>query len=459
MKSPVFEDYKKIFIQRYPRYAVKSARSGTWKTRNKPLSDPAIKAHLEGKYSVAGLGPWYPPFIILDIDNREYEEVEKIRSRLELTDSNSMILESESENSYHILLKGEYHKKPPTLKLLKEVTLNFARSNGIEIYPQANRPIRLPFGKHQDPIDPIYAGLDWQQLLYWYNKFDPLDLSFIPSHQMVFNFEPIFKLNPENIRLPADLQKGPVKTRLRAEELFEEGLQGPSSRNESQFYVLHLLWRRNLPKENAIKIVWNWINKKHNGYSKDIWSHPGRVYKEIERQADYVWRTFEIDQVYPDSTHNLFHGYITKADIPDIVNATGGSLPRMKFLFNLVKYSYPRRYRKFISIHRDKLVKWSSHRTYQKYLNEFEAGGIAERKKSYLPGVFSKDLKIDWPFRSDQEAVLYSGRAVDTFEGTVKRLFKPDDFRQMIEKVRNSRQAGHDIIKSLWGKNNREAEK
>ena len=107
MKTPIFEDYKKLFIQRLPRYAVKSVRSGTWKTRNKPLADPAIIAHLEGKYSVASLGPWYPPFIILDIDNREIEEVEEIRSKLELTDSNSMRLESESAKSYHLLLKGE----------------------------------------------------------------------------------------------------------------------------------------------------------------------------------------------------------------------------------------------------------------------------------------------------------------------------------------------------------------
>jgi len=446
MNSPHFEDYKKVFIQRLPRYAVKSARSGTWKTRNKALADPAIIAHLEGKYSVAGLGPWYPPFIILDIDDRDPKEADEIRSKLELTDSNSMILESESINSYHVLLKGEYNRKPPTLKLLKDVTYNFARSNGIEIYPQANRPIRLPFGKRQNPIDPIYAGLDWQQSLYWFNKFDPIDLSTIPSHQRFFDFEP----NPENIQLPLE----------RAEILFSEGLQRPSSRNESQYRILYLLWRQNIPQENAVDIVWKWINKKHNGYSKDILYHPGRVQKEIERQAEYQWRTCELNQFYPDSTHNLHNGFIAKADIPDIVEATGGSLPRMKFLFNLVKYSYPRRYRKLISIHRDRLVKWSSHRTYLKYLNEFEQKGIAKRGRAWSTGIkekgiaaFSKSLNLNWNFRSSQEAVLREGRAVETFGGTVRDLFQPEDFRQMIEKVRSSRQAGHNIINSIWGKN------
>lgn len=437
-----FEDYKKVFIQRLPRYAVKSVRSGTWKTRNKPLADPAVMAHLKGKYNVAVLGKWYPEFVILDLDDKERSEVDEIISQLELTD-NSMIFESESENSYHVLFKSEYKNRPPTLNLIKDVWTNYARSKGIEVYPQAGRPIRLPFGKHQNPIDPQYSGMDWKQLLYWYNKLDPFDLSLIPFHQMMFDFPS----EPIKIQLPLE----------KAEFLFNEGLHCPSSRNESQYKVLYFLWRQNIPQENAVDIVWNWINKKHNGFSRDILIHPKRVYGEIERQANKIWSEYQLQEVYPDSTHNLFHGFITKPDIPDIVEATEGSLPRMKFLFNLVKYSYPRRYRKFISIHTDRLIQWSSHRTYQKYLNEFEKKGIAERKTAYLPGGFSKDLKINWKFRNDTDAVIFAGRTIETFEGTVKRTFQPEDFRQMLEKSGTPRKSRYSIINKIWGAFNPDA--
>jgi len=63
-----FRSYVDLFVQRIPRYAVKKFRS--WTTKNKPLSDRAVQAHLAGQYAVAVLGKWYPEFGILDIDDR-----------------------------------------------------------------------------------------------------------------------------------------------------------------------------------------------------------------------------------------------------------------------------------------------------------------------------------------------------------------------------------------------------
>ena len=436
------KDYKKVFIQRVPRYAVKRLGGKSWRTKNKPLSDKPILAHLEGKYHVAVLGKWYPEYSILDIDSRPLEEVQEIREMLGLDESTSMLFESESKDSYHILIQPEYHKKPPTLNLLRDTFKNFARSKGIEVYPQKGRPIRLPFGPHQTAIDLEYSGLDsWKKKLYWFEKINPFDLASVKYHQLIFDFEP----GPGKLILPKNIF-------LEAEDFLNHGLQTYSTRHDTQGLILFYLWRQNVPKENAVEIVWDWINEKNNGFSKDILSQPRLVRKDIESQSDFYWNTYQTSQVYPDSTHNLFHGYITKPDLPDIIEVAQGSLPRMKFLFNLVKFSYPRRNRKFISIHTNRLIRWASHRTYQKYLKELEGKGIAERGSSYVSGLYAKDLKLNWRFKNPDEATLREGRAVETFEDTARTLFKPDEFRQLLEKSGTPRRSRYAIINSIWRK-------
>jgi len=434
------EDYLDKMIQRRPRYGIKPIGRGKWKTMKKPLSDRPIRAHLDGEYNVSVLGTWYPEYAILDIDSRPRKEVDEIRARLELDESNSMLQKSESEDSYHIIFTPEYRGKPPTLNLLDTVLKPFCEDRRIEIYPQRRRTIRLPFGPHQPLLDYEYMGLDsWKQKLYWFEKLDGFDLSSVKYHQLLMDFEP----GPGRLELPSNFFQ-------EAQYLLDDGLQFPSTRHESQGRILFYLWRQNVPAENAVGIVWEWINEKHNGFSKDILRSPRHVKKDIESQAAHLWRKYHMGQIYPDSTHNLHHGYITKPDIPEIVEAVRGSLPRMKFLFNLVKYSYPRRHRKSISIHRDKLIGWASTETYLRYLGELGSKGIAERKSAYRPGLYSKDLKLNWKFRTSNEAVLFEGRSIETLDDAVKLNFKPDEFRQILASAGTPRKSRYTIIKSIW---------
>jgi len=439
-----FKDYLNIIAQRIPRYATKPIGRGRWRTQKKPLSDIPILAHLNGRYAVATLGKWYPEYAILDIDSRTRSEADEIRETLELDELNSMLIKSESRDSYHIIFSPEYHGKPPTLNLLKDSFMEFCQSKRIEIYPQRRRPIRLPFGPYQPILDMEYARLDsWREKLYSFQKLNPFDLSSVKYHQLTFDFEP----GLGKLLLPTNIFQ-------EAKDLLAHGLQLPSSRHYGQGLILFYLWRQNVPVENAIEIVWNWINKKNNGFSKDILKSPRYVRNDIEGQAHWTWNKYQVSQVYPDSTHNFHHGYITEPDIPDIIEATKGSRPRMKFLFNLVKFAYPRRHRRFIPYHTDRLIKWSSDRTYLKYLNEIESQGIAKRQKAYLPGLFSKDLKLDWEFRDSSEAVVYEGRAIETFEKTIKFLFKekPSAFRQLLIRVGVRQSTASEMINSIWRK-------
>jgi hypothetical protein len=435
-KIEPFRSYTDLFVQRIPHYAVKVGRS--WTTKNKPLSDTPIAAHLLGKYAVAVLGKWYPEFSILDIDDRPRGTVDEIRERLELNDKNSMLFTSESADSYHILLRPEYHEKPPTVRLLNNAFRSFCDLHQVEVYPQPGHAVRLPFGPAQLPLDLEYSGLGtWQDKLYWFQKLNEFDITTIRGQQ--FNFDFTIAQKPA---LPTLTEDG--------QYLLEHGLQGPGSRHEAQFKVIYSLWRRNVPIDTARELTFSWIRRKHNGFSRDILRSPGAVRKEIERQTAHVYEKYELTKTYPDSTHNLYNGFITKPDLEDIIRIAHGSFPRMRFLFNLVKFYYPRRFRTFVGVHKDRLLGWTDQRTYLKYLGELEEKGIVKRSSAYQPRLFSKAIRLNWPFRGSSEAVLYDGRAIETFGGTVKTVFKPGDFRTLIEAAGPKIRWSYELTRRIW---------
>ena len=422
-----YREYVNTFIQRLPRYAVKQIGKGAWRTKNKPLSDIPVKAHLNGQYYVGVLGKWYPGFAILDIDDAEKDTPEEIKEKLGLDSQNSMKCSSESKDSYHLLFRPSYKQKPPTIRLLNEILKPFANENGIEIYPQANRPIRLPFGSGQDCLDIEYLHLkNWEEKLFWFNKLDEFELKNFPYQQLAFD------VNVEKIR--------PGISRFEEGRfLFENGLTGPSSRHENQYKIIYFLWRKNIPLEMAINLTWNWIRNKHNGCSKDIVTSPRGVRKEIERQAQSIYGTYEYTFIYPDSTHNSQSGYITKPDIADIVIISRASLPKIKFLYNLVKYCYPRRQRNFINIHSDKLEEWSK-KGYLNYLDELQEAGIIKRSDSYKVEAFSKSIKINWNFKDTSQAILVDSRAPEEFADTIKACYEPEELRELLIKAGSSRE-------------------
>lgn len=433
-------NYIHTFIQRHPRYAVKQ-KNGHWRTKNKPLSDRPIKAHLAGQYYVGVVGKWYPSFAVLDFDDWKREDVERIRDTLRLDDTNSMLCASESPDSYHNLIRPEYRGRPPTLRLFNDAFSNFVRVHGLETYPKRRKVIRLPFGAGQDCLDPLYASLDtWEDKLYRFEKLDAFNLSSIPMRQLDFDFE--VRTEPLNTDRFSTFDEG--------RELYQYGLQYPASRHHSQFKVLYYLWRLNTDQADAERVVWIWIKKNHNGYSKEIHRDPNAVKKDIESQASWLYSKYEHANVYPDETHNGFHGYITEPDLRDIIRLTGGSLPKMKFLFHLIKYANPRRHRLFIDIHRNLYVEWASKDSYMKRLNESASNGILRRYDSYLVGHCSKSIKINWPWRTSSDAVLSNGRSIDTLKSTLRTLYKADELRQLLVSAGVNRKAVYDVIEAVF---------
>lgn len=414
-----FYEYEKTFIQRIPRYTVKFKGDNGWKTKKKPLANILVKSHLLQKYIIGVLGKWYPEYSILDSDNVTIEEVERIRDSLGLNSSNSMLCTSESPDSYHLLIRPAYNHKPPTIRLLQDTFKQFGKQNNIEIYPQSHRTIRLPFGFNQECLDFEYISLkDWQEKLFWFLKLDDFDLSTIPNQQKELD------LTYKNPNLSNVFEEG--------KDLLRNGLQISNSRHDAQFKVLYYLWRMNIPIDEAIKLVWLLIKEKNNGFSKDIITYPTTVKGEINRQAGRIYNTYEHAEIYPDETHNEHNGYITRADIADIIRVSKANSPRMKFIFNLIKYCYPRKQRNFLNIHSNKLIEWSSRENYNQYLEELHKLGIIKRGKSYLVDKFSKSITIDWKFRDPKEAILYDGRSPDSFEATIKLSYEPEEIKALL---------------------------
>jgi len=57
----------------------------------------------------------------------------------------------------------------------------------------------------------------------------------------------------------------------------------------------------------------------------------------------------------------------------------------------------------------------------------------------------------DWHFRHDNEAILFEGRAVETFDNSVRLLFKSREFRGLLESVGTERTAAIKAVKSIYG--------
>jgi len=309
-------------------------------------------------------------------------------------------------------------------------------TKGIEVYPQAKQPFRLPFGVNQRPILENGGTLDsLEEKLYWFEKLDDFDLAAVPRTQGHLNL--------------FTQQTSIITSKRIGMELLEHGLQSHSTRNQAQFEILYSLWRQNVPIGEAIQIAWSWIQKRHNGFSKDILQRPRAVAAEIKRQAAKIYNSYDLSKTFPDSTHNSTHGYISKLDLQNCIEICKGSLPKLKFLTELVRYCNPRRHRDAIQVHSDKLQAWSSKAAYMKRIVELEEAGIIQRNNSYKVGANAKAIKLNWKWQPSNDAVLFDDRSVTPYD-SFKHSFTPEEFRERLTLAGAKRTTAIEAVKSVY---------
>lgn len=416
-ERPEFESYLGYFVQPTPKYAIKQ-HGGRWTTQKKNLADPAIAAHLLGRYSIGSLSRFRSRFGALDFDGVPIEDVYRCMDELGLEESNSMLCTSERENGYHVLFRPLYKEKSVTPKLLHMILGGYiaekqAQAIPLELYPQEHQCFRLPFGPNQKMVlGGLPLNRQWYEKLYWFEKLDEVDLA-------------------SDLNLPGRIVS---RTGVDAEgaELLEAGLVEPNSRNDSQYKVLYHLWRGGLPRDSAIDTAWSWIQSKHNGLSKDILTGPKVVRQEIERQAQSIWSFSDRNREIPGKVRET--EYLTESDLSAIFRISKGSLPKMRFLANLVSYFNPRQNKGHIPVHSDLLIKWGSRDTYQKYTQELIDKGIVERSPNYSVGSHAKMIRLVWDYGPSHDAIRNDGRNLG-FDEAVQKAFSRVEFDAILKSI------------------------
>jgi len=76
--------------------------------------------------------------------------------------------------------------------------------------------------------------------------------------------------------------------------------------------------------------------------------------------------------------------------------------------------------------------------------------GIFKRGTKYRVNEFTKSIKSNWKYRDPSNAILYSGRSVNTFEETVLMVYTARDFRNLLMSAGCSGQIADRIINVIW---------
>ncbi|NIZ41538.1 winged helix-turn-helix domain-containing protein (plasmid) [Entomospira entomophila] len=446
-QSYTLSDYQYGFTQPYPAYGVKDANG--WRTVHQPLTKSTIQAHLNHQISVGTFGRWYPRYGIIDIDDVELSNLYEIRSRLGMHDGNSAIFTSESRKSYHIYFKPTRKGKMLNLNLYLKCMASARESLKIEIYPQAHHLIRLPFGKGQHHLDNGIAWpLSYQEGMELFHTMGEYDVDQLPYLPMVAEeFAPSENLLEGNF----GIQKGWKRDGL---ILINEGLQSDGTRLESLKRVIYFYWSQNLPMEATVRLTQQWMETKHNQHSKDYRQHPQRVNQQIIDLTQWIYNHFDRSYTLPDSAHIVDKGYLTKELTQTLVVASQGRLPILKFGLQLFAYLSPRNTGKNkISVHRDRLVEWSSTKNYLQYIDHFKQQGLLKRDARYKVGHYAKGISLLQGYTSfDRALQLEEDRPASGLHEIIPMVYTPHDYAKQLQTINVERSQIRKQINEIYGK-------
>jgi Winged helix-turn-helix DNA-binding len=447
--------YQYGFSQPLPGYGI--CDDNGWRTIHRPLSAKMLGKHLSHELSLGSYGRWYPHFGILDFDDTPLERVYHVCAEIGLTSENSVIFTSVSPNSWHVYFKPTHHGREVTLTLYARAMWLSAKSYKIEVYPQEKRVIRLPFGRGQKLVlDNRIFDVEWQagmDLLRSIDDFDIGTLEYfdsIPQHGNRYaEYEELveWKNGYQDSEFPAFLEpivfdfglhKGWKQEGL---ELYNTGLIMAGSRLDSLKKVIYFFWSQNLPPSTTTDLVQEWIRQKNNGNSVDYRRNPHKVDKQIEKMTDWMYDNFDQSYTLPDSAHVVDKGYLTPSLVQEIVRASTGKLPLLKFGLNLFAYLAPRTVysRSFtesnkIAVHSDRLVDWASNKTYLAYLDHYKAQGLIKRDGRYRVGKYAKGISAVVRQPSFSDAIMIDAeRPAGGVHEIIPSLYSPIDFAKQLK--------------------------
>jgi hypothetical protein len=444
--------FQKLFTQPTPHYASKNSEG--WRTVHRPLTWHVTNDHLTHLRTVGTLGRYYPNFGVLDFDDKTLSQVQASMSKSGLHEGNSMLFTSESANSYHLYFKPRYKGKPTALSYYT-MLMNYNGTNGCEIYPQANRVIRLPFSKG---VKLHTAGefkeVYWQDGVAMLEDLMDYDLHYgLPRGDEVISASfkddealPLGKLTPS-------MSKG---WRAEGKEYYQEGLTSSGSRVEATKRVVYYLWTQEHTPELAVELTKAWIKTKHNGFSKDWKSNYRDVYKQCQKIVEWVYLNFERQEYLPNLTQEQHNGWLTPAVVRQAVQASEGKLAEMRFNASLFSYVAPRCERKVVGIHSDKLKSFGSSKNYNSYLARLENACILKRHSEYSAGNYSKGISLTVQYDDPQNRINTKDdeeRPASTLEEWLPAVYKEVEYYNELKQFGRRRSTIIGQIEEIWGEN------
>lgn len=426
-----FTDYKVSFVRDYSGpYAIQWPGK-RWSTRSRKVSDPLIRAHLDGTYWVATKAPWYPRFAYVDLDHPDEATLEGVVGALGLSEGQYHVCTSPSfpdTGNVHLIFAPRYREQPATKKLIHTILKSRVQHAGAELYPQTRRKFRLPFGRDQSLLD-VVDGLicaplpyGWKEALQWVSRLEPLALEQFP-HQL-------------ELRLSSPAHHW--AKRKDAETLLEHGLLSPGTRHDACLTLAIYFFRLNWDISDTRAKLKRWIKTHHNGFSKEVNRGRWKVVRGEIDQIYWVYDKYGRGAVYPDTTHNI-EAWITPKDMAFIGEVFPGSVVNQRRLFKLISYYRPRSVYPWVFIPRWRWFQIANDRHYQAFRADLENRGLLESNHEYQVGQFSKRFRLRLPPATSLDRIEEEYRAIHDFSEAALRAF--GGVREVRDALRISRLA------------------
>jgi hypothetical protein len=418
-----FNNFVVAHVAPHSTQTPEQAQERGWIHFHYPTNDKLIKAHLDGKQSIALPPRWYPLYANIDIDSpkTQAEAVFDKLDELQIRADQYLITATprhRKNGNFRINFKLEMNSEPATTGLQNIVLRRHFNFHNVETNPRPNVSDRLVCGFNSEFLDlqtRADLGLDLRGKLDALRNLRPIEITDLPRIQA--ELPGIAEVNEQHLKTGSTFLK-------EGKELLENGLQsGDYNRHDAQHRVIFLLWKRgNHNPEQTAELVKTWIREKHNGHSDAVnigdWT---RIDAEINRQVKSVFKL--IANRLPDAPHNRTVE-VTRADVLMAAKFAPGNVVKQKQFFNLIKIIRPNFHWKWILIHSKKWIhQIASDSTYKKLKKELQSKGLMQIDRRYIVNSESQKYKFNFQLGSGEPLTDADGKHIANYEEAVVTVF------------------------------------
>jgi hypothetical protein len=283
--------YKEHFVRSTfrPIRRVEPSWITTWET----LDDTALGKHLNEEEIYGGRFRDWMDCLVLDFDNRTESADKNARAVINVFQAPMILNRSSGSGGIHMRI---YLDKREESRRLKKLAAYHLMERGLNVNPGVieikggnKDTLRLPLGKDSCLLDYDLKPLkrSKKEDLLWIAE-TPIER--IPLEALFGGTLP--KIPPDYFQkhrtsvIPLLSRKDILQD---AKDLLIRGLTKPSTKHTAIYELaIYHIQMCGMDPQQANREICEWIDKHHNGLSKDYHADPEGVYKEIEAMVNWV---------------------------------------------------------------------------------------------------------------------------------------------------------------------------